>query len=91
MIEFQQNHKVQDDKNKQKYQKWLKMAEIQGKGLKTPINGLFHVKFEIGPLFGYGYFQNEIDTWETTVRHTLMFLRRSISIFCIPFFTEHCA
>ena len=67
MIEFQQNHKVQDNKNQQKCQKWLKMAESQGKGLKTPVNGLFHENFEFGPLLGYDNFQNEIDTWETTV------------------------
>ena len=43
------------------------MAESQGKGLKTPMNGLFHKNFEFGPLFGYDNFQNKIDTWETTV------------------------
>ena len=43
------------------------MAESQGKGLKTPVNGLFHENFEFGPLLGYDNFQNEIDTWETTV------------------------
>ena len=44
------------------------MAESQGKGLKTPVNGLFHKNFEFGPLFGYDNFQNEIDTWQTTVQ-----------------------
>ena len=44
------------------------MAESQGNGLKTAANGLFHKNFEFGPLFGYDNFQNEIDTWETTVR-----------------------
>ena len=44
------------------------MAESQGKGLKTPVNGLFHKNFEFEPLFGYDNFQNKIDTWETTVR-----------------------
>ena len=43
------------------------MAESQGKGLKTPVNGLFHEKFQFGPLLGYDNFQNEIDTWQTTV------------------------
>ena len=43
------------------------MAESQGKGLKTPVNGLFHKNFEFEPLFGYDNFQNKIDTWETTV------------------------
>ena len=43
------------------------MAESQGKGLKTPVNGLFHENFEFGPLFKYDNFQNQIDTWETTV------------------------
>ena len=43
------------------------MAESQGKGLKTPVNGLFHENFEFGPLLGYDNFQNEIDTWQTTV------------------------
>ena len=42
------------------------MAESQGKGLKTPVNGLFQENFEFGPLLGYDNFQNEIDTWETT-------------------------
>ena len=58
---------VQDDKNQQKCQKRLKMAESQGNGLKTPVNVLCHENFEFGPLFGYDYFQNEIDTWETSV------------------------
>ena len=43
------------------------MTESQGKGLKTPVNGFFNENFEFGPLFGYENFQNEIDTWETTV------------------------
>ena len=43
------------------------MAESQGNGLKTAANGLFHKNFEFGPLFWYDNFQNEIDTWETTV------------------------
>ena len=43
------------------------MAESQGKGLKTPVNGLLRKNFGFGPLFGYHNFQNEIDTWETTV------------------------
>ena len=73
MIEFQQNHKVQDDKNQQKCQKWLKMAESQGNGLKTAANGLFHKNFEFGPLFWYDNFQNEIDTWQTTVECLIMF------------------
>ena len=44
------------------------MAESQGKGSRTPVNGLFHENFEFGPLFKYDNFQNQIDTWETTVR-----------------------
>ena len=60
---------VQDNLNQQKYQKWFRMAECQGKGFKTPVNGLFNKSFEFGPLFGYDIFQNEIDPWETTV-HT---------------------
>ena len=48
-------------------QKWFKMAEIWGNGMKTPINDSHHKIFEFGPLFGYHNFQNEIDTWETTV------------------------
>ena len=44
------------------------MAESQGKGVKTPVNGLFHENFEFGPLLGYDNFQNEIDTWQTTVQ-----------------------
>ena len=43
------------------------MAESQGNGLKTAANGLFHKNFEFGPLFWYDNFQNEIDTWETSV------------------------
>ena len=43
------------------------MAESWDNGLKTPLNGLLHKNFEFGPLFGYDDFQNEIDTWETTV------------------------
>jgi len=48
------------------------MAESQGKGLKTPVNGLFHENFEFEPLLGYDNFQNEIDTWETTVQSELV-------------------
>ena len=43
------------------------MVEIWDNGLKTPVNGLFQKNFEFGPLFGYHNFQNQIDTWETTV------------------------
>ena len=53
--------------NQQKCQKWLKMAESQSKGLKTPVNGLLLKDYGFGPLFGYHNFQNQIDTWETTV------------------------
>ena len=49
------------------------MAESQGKGLKTPVNGLFHKNFEFEPLFGYDNFQNKIDTWETTVAYPILF------------------
>ena len=49
------------------------MAESQGKGLKTPVNGLFHKNFEFGPSFGYDNFQNKIDTWETTVWYRISF------------------
>ena len=67
MIEFQQNHKVQDNKNQQKFQKWLKIAESPGKDLKTRTNGLLRKIFEFVPFLGYHNFQNKIDTWETTV------------------------
>ena len=43
------------------------MAESWDNGLKTPLNGLLHKNFEFGPLFGCHNFQNQIDTWETTV------------------------
>ena len=57
------------------------MAESQGKGLKTPVNGLFHKNFEFEPLFGYDNFQNEIDTWDTTVHLGLSkMLRKSLNI-----------
>ena len=49
------------------------MAESQGKGLKTPVNGLFRENFEFGPLLGYDNFQNAIDTWETTVEGDIVF------------------
>ena len=51
------------------------MAESQGNGLKTAANGLFHKNFEFGPLFWYDNFQNEIDTWETTVHYQEVFMR----------------
>ena len=51
------------------------MAESQGNGLKTAANGLFHKNFEFGPLFWYDNFQNEIDTWETTVHCLLIFFQ----------------
>ena len=58
----------QEGKNQQKCQKWLKMAGSWGNGLKTPVNDLLHKNFKFRPLFGYHNFQNQIDTWETTVR-----------------------
>ena len=45
------------------------MAENWDNGLKTPADGFLHKNFEFGPLFGYQNFQNQIDTWETTVRY----------------------
>ena len=51
------------------------MAESWANGLKTPVNGLLQKKFNFGPLFGYHNFQNQIDTWETTVQ-TYFFLHR---------------
>ena len=50
------------------------MAESWDNCLKTPANGLFHKNFEFGPLFGYHNFQNQIDTWETTVHEVDDFL-----------------
>ena len=44
------------------------MAESWGNGLKTPVNGLLHDKFQFGPLFRHHNFQNQINTWETTVQ-----------------------
>ena len=44
------------------------MAGSWGNGLKTPVNDLLHKNFKFRPLFGYHNFQNQIDTWETTVR-----------------------
>ena len=55
------------------------MAESQGKGLKTPVNGLFHKNFEFEPLFGYDNFQNKIDTWETTVHILILLYSRAYS------------
>ena len=43
------------------------MAGSWGNGLKTPVNDLLHKNFKLQPLFGYHNFQNQIDTWETTV------------------------
>ena len=57
------------------------MAESQGKGLKTPVNGLFHKNFEFEPLFGYDNFQNKIDTWETTVRYMQVYMEKVLK-FC---------
>ena len=45
VIECQQSHKVEDDKSQQKCQKWLEMAESQGKRLKTPVDGLVHKSY----------------------------------------------
>ena len=59
------------------------MAESQGNGLKTAANGLFHKNFEFGPLFWYDNFQNEIDTWETTVQ-LLRFKKVSTFLFKFP-------
>ena len=44
------------------------MAESWDNGLKTPVNGLLHKNFEFRSLFWYHNFQNQIDTWETTVQ-----------------------
>ena len=35
--------------------------------MKTPVNGLLDKKFQFGPLFRHHNFQNQINTWETTV------------------------
>ena len=43
------------------------MAGSWGNGLKTPVNDLLHKNFKFRPLFGYHNFQNQINTWETTV------------------------
>ena len=43
------------------------MAGSWGNGLKTPVNDLLHKNFKLQPLFGYHNFQNQINTWETTV------------------------
>ena len=43
------------------------MVEIWDNALKTPVNGLLQTKIKFGPLFGHHNFQNQIDTWETTV------------------------
>ena len=43
------------------------MDEIWDNGLKTTVNGLLQTKNKFGPLFGNHNFQNQIDTWETTV------------------------
>ena len=43
------------------------MAGSWGNGLKTPVNDLLHKNFKFRPLFEYHNFQNQINTWETTV------------------------
>ena len=43
------------------------MAESWDNGLKIPLNGSTYKNLEFGPLFGCYNFQNQIDTWETTV------------------------
>ena len=43
------------------------MAESWGNGLKTPVNDLVHKIFQFRPLFRHRNFQNQINTWETTV------------------------
>ena len=43
------------------------MAGSWGNGLKTPVNDSLHKNFKFGPLFGYHNFENQINTWETTV------------------------
>jgi len=60
VIEFLKNHKVQDDKNQQKCQKWLKMAESQGKGLKTPVNGLLRKILDLDPYLGTIIFKTKL-------------------------------
>ena len=52
----------------QKHKNGFKIVEIWDIGLKTPVNGLLLRNFKFGPLFGYHNFQNQIDTWETTVQ-----------------------
>ena len=61
------------------------MAENWDNGLKTPVDGSLHKNFEFGPLFGYQNFQNQIDTWETSVSHYVLYwMRGKISALTIP-------
>ena len=48
------------------------MAGSWGNGLKTPVNDLLHKNFKFRPLFGYHNFQNQINTWETTVSGSIV-------------------
>ena len=43
------------------------MAEIWGRDLKPPVDGLFYWVFGFGTFFRYHSFKIEIDAWETTV------------------------
>ena len=44
------------------------MAEIWGRDLKPPVDGLFYQIFGFGTFFRYHNFKIEIDAWETTVQ-----------------------
>ena len=52
------------------------MAGSWGNGLKTPVNDLLHKNFKLQPLFGYHNFQNQINTWETTVQNRIVLVIR---------------
>ena len=43
------------------------MAESRGRDLKPSLDGMFYEFFGFGTFFRYHIFQNEIDTWESTV------------------------
>ena len=56
------------------------MAGSWGNGLKTPVNDLLHKNFKFRPLFGYHNFQNQINTWETTVPYDIVKITNFLSI-----------
>ena len=53
------------------------MAEIWGRDLKPPVDGLFYWIFGFGTFFRYHDFKHEIDTWDPNVLPKCTFLLKA--------------